>query len=127
MKNFASSERCTTYFRDYAVNQIRVAYRLMEYLNPDDVFKPHQKSEKIVKMFLNNEVSEAVHEIIYNECCIDISSSRGSEDFELEAYVLACDLLEQFKQKNQSDLIRKREELRKELESVDKEIFNTNE
>jgi hypothetical protein len=39
MKAFAKSERTTTHFRDIAIAQIKIAYRIMEYLQPDSVFK----------------------------------------------------------------------------------------
>jgi len=52
---FADNNRTTTHFRDSAILEIRIAYRIMEYLAPDETFPPkidpHTKSLMLMTHF----------------------------------------------------------------------------
>lgn len=122
MKTFVTQERCTTYFRDYAINQIKVAYRLMEYLEPDSVFKSEDLSSNIMKLFLDGKVADAVYKIINDELMIDISSSNGSELFQEEAFTLAIEMLKTYNENCQNKLIKEREKLTSRIKEIDKEF-----
>lgn len=127
MKLYAEKERCTDYFREYAITQIKMAHRLMEYLNPDSIFMPKDLSEKTMKLFLNKENKRAVIEIIENELnkvFVEINSSQGYENFVNEAVVLSYQLYEKYIARKYSEEIKERENLLKRLEELDKNILN---
>lgn len=121
MKQFVNSERGTTYFRDYAIYQIKMAYRLMDYLDPDTCFPANNLNKHIMKLFLDCDVANAVSEII-DELCIDISSSHGSEEFQNEAYILAVDMLDKYKNKCNNAKINERNKLMEQIKKLDEEI-----
>jgi superfamily II DNA or RNA helicase len=122
MKQFATNERGTTYFRDYAINQIRVAYRLKDYLDPDICIPPKDLNKQTMKLFLDGDIAQAVYNIINDELIIDISSSYGSEEFQHEAFVLATEMVDKFKTKCEDEKIKERNKLMERIKELDKEI-----
>ena len=122
MKQFVTTERGTEYFRDYAIKQIKIAYRLMDYLDPDHCFPAKDLSKHTMKLFLDGEVAQAVHNIIENEICIDIPSSHGAEGFQYEAFVLATEMLEKYKTNIVDEKIKERNKLMEQIKKLDKEI-----
>ncbi len=124
MKLYTEKERCTDYFRKYAIMQIKMAHRLMEYFNPDNVFPPKDLSEKTMQLFLSRENRKAVTKIIENEVYVEIDSSQGYENFVDEAVVLASQLYEENIERKHSEEIKERENLLKRLAELDEKIFN---
>ncbi len=124
MKLYTEKERCTDYFRKYAIMQIKMAHRLMEYFNPDSVFPPKDLYESTMKLFLNKENRKAVIEIIEKEIYVEINSSQGYEDFVDEAVVLSFQLYEEYIERKHSEEIKERENLLKRLAELDEKIFN---
>lgn len=122
MKQFVTTERGTTYFRDYAIYQIRMAYRLMDYLDPDTCFPAKDLSKHTMKQFLDGDVANAVHNIINDELDIDISSSHGSEEFQHEAYVLSVEMLEKYNARCNDEKIKERNKLMEQIKKLDEEI-----
>lgn len=122
MSSFAQSERCTTYFRDYAISQIKIAYRIMEYLDPDSMFESKDLSTTIQKKFLNGDIAEAVYEVINSELYIDISSSSGSEEIQREAYLLASNLYDKYLVNTKNNKIKERNNLLNKIKEIDKEL-----
>ena len=77
--DFAKENRTTTYFRDMSIREIKLSYRIMEYLAPDDIFPP-SNLDKITQTLLNNKhFDEAIERIIAETKC-DSSSSLGAEN-----------------------------------------------
>lgn len=85
--------RTTSYFRSYAIAEIKIAYRIKEYLEPDDVFPPKDLNRATSILLQNGEYLEAVERIMKNEVCVDIDSSRGWEDLAEEAVDFAKSLM----------------------------------
>ncbi len=115
------NERVNDYFKNYAHAQIDVAYRIMEYLEPDEYFPPNDLSSSIMDKFLKRDVIGAVDGII-NELCIDISSSSGSEALSREAVEFANEVLEDFFERKKDEKLSERERLLIRLGELDKEL-----
>jgi hypothetical protein len=72
---FAKDNRTTTFFRDLGILEIRVAYKIMEYLAPDDVFKP--KINQFTKdLMLSKEFSKA-YEYVIEELDAEVNTDLG--------------------------------------------------
>lgn len=85
--------RTTSYFRNYALAEIRIAYRIKEYLEPDDMFPPRDLNRTTGILLQNGEYREAVERIMKNEVPVDIDSSRGWENLAEEAVSFAKSLI----------------------------------
>lgn len=72
--------RTTSHFRDYALAEIKIAYRIKEYLTPDNYFPPNNLNNVTKLLLCNGEYREAVQRIIDKELYIDIESSSAYED-----------------------------------------------
>ena len=121
MKMFAKSERVTTYFKGYAIQQIQCAYRIMEYLTPDSVFKPIGLNDDFYK-YCEIELYEDAFDVIRDDIGIDIVSSSGTESFRAEAIELIKSLQNEYNKKKLAEKLNRRAELIKELELLDNEL-----
>ena len=74
---FAKNNRRTTFFRDLAITEIKLAYRCMEYLAPDGHFPSNV--EKKTTVLLENGLFEDAAREIFNESDAYCSSSCYSE------------------------------------------------
>lgn len=120
MKLF-KKERTTTYFRDYALWQIRIAYRIMEYLSPDSVFPPQNLSPAIMDLFLKRDVVSAVNNILM-EVSFECGSSMGYCEMQKEAVEFATELLNEYFKKMNKNLMSEREQLLIRLGEIDNQI-----
>ncbi len=124
MIEFAKTNRTTTYFRNYAFAQIMLAYRIMEYLAPDNNFPP--KVDTLIKnLLLQKAFSEAyehIHnELLHNNFNLDTGSSCGNELLKSQAIELMEYLLPIY-EKGCKDVKEKRKiELLKKLHELDKD------
>ena len=116
LKVFADNNRTTTFFKDMAIMEILVAYRIMEYLAPDETFKP-DVNENTKALILTEKYHEAYSRII-SETQVDISSAHWGEHLEKNAVELMQYMLPIY-QKNCTDKKERRKiELLKELEEL---------
>lgn len=113
--------RVTDYFLKYTINEIKIAYRILEYLEPDTVFKPKDLHNSVKDAFLNGNIEEAVIEI-YEELGISIDSSCGQGKFLNDAIEFANTVYEDYKKRLNQDKLAERESLLKRLEEVNKEL-----
>ena len=90
--------RTTSHFRDYAIAEIKIAYRIKEYLDPDPYFPPNNLNSATIVLLENDEIEEAIRRIIDKELYIDIESSNAYEDLIKESVAFANSFLE--KEKN---------------------------
>lgn len=120
---FAKENRTTTFFRSKAILEIRVAYRIMEYLAPDDNFPP-KVNPSTKDLFLKGEFYRVYGYIIEEldlEASTDIGCSAGMVKLEADAVEL-MDYLYPIYEKNCTDKKEKRRiELLKELKELDGE------
>ena len=117
MIEFAKNKRTTTYFRDEAILEIRIAYRIMEYLAPDSTFPP--KTEPIIKNLIL--VGEFLHayECIMEEFDADLGCSAGMERLSVDAIELMKYLLPLYKKDCMTKKEKRRLELITELNELD--------
>ena len=73
MIEFAKNNRTTTFFRNSAIVEIRIAYAIMEYLAPDDTFQP-EIIQSTKDLMLKEEFSKAY------ECIVDELNAESSTD-----------------------------------------------
>ena len=90
--------RTTTYFRDFAIAEVQVAYRIKEYLEPDEYFPPKNLDKTTKILFENKEYREAIERIIDRDLQIDISSSSGYESLVNEGMAFVESLVEKSKE-----------------------------
>ena len=122
MIEFAKEQRTTTYFRDYAIQEIKVAYRIMEYLAPDGIFKPDIVENTKDLIFLGR-YKDAVEKIIESELTnLDLGCSSGYDAMCQHAVELIEYLLPISKQNVTNVKEKRRLELLEEL----KELEDTN-
>jgi len=119
---FADNNRTTTYFRDSMILQIRIAYKIMEYLAPDSVFPP--KANQFTKnLMLEEKFPKAygyVIEELDNELHVDdLGSSSGAEYIERQAIALMKHLLPIYKKGVTDAKEKRRIALIEELNSLD--------
>ena len=120
MIQFAENTRTTTYFRDMAIAEIRLTYRVMEYLAPDATFPPTDLNTNI-KDALLRERFEPAYEAICDEVIssYDCGSSSGSEALRVNTIELMAHLLTIYR-KDVTDAREKRKiELIAELKSLE--------
>lgn len=111
MIDFAYENRTTSYFRDYAIKEIRIAYRIMEYLDPDTVYPAKDLDDTTLLLLKNKKFGEAVERIIEDELSIDCGCSSGMEAL----YGNACELCKYLLPKYLENKRRLREEKKREL------------
>jgi hypothetical protein len=121
MITFAQNNRTTTYFRDYAINEIKVAYRIMEYLAPDDR-KSYDLDTDTLDLLLSRRFEDAWNRI-ENEIIIkDLGCSAGYEAFKDNAIKLMEYLLPIYRDNIKSQKEKRRIELLDELSKLEGEM-----
>jgi len=118
--NFAKETRTTTFFRDFAISEIKVAYRIMEYLAPDSHFPP--KIDEVTMTLIKNEhLLEALQRILSNDIDCDIDLSHWSQELNKKGLELMEHLYKEWiiSKKNAKEL--KRQELLKQLADIESE------
>jgi hypothetical protein len=120
MIDFADNNRTTPFFRDYAIKETQIAYRVMEYLAPDSVFPP-ETDKNTLELILRDKLEDA-YENILNEIQLETpNSSWACEALRSNA----IDLMQYLKPRYEKDIKDTKEkrklELLKELEELDKE------
>lgn len=88
-----TNARTTSYFRDYAIAEIKIAYRLKEYLDADEMFPPKDLNNATKVLLENSEYEEAVRRIMDKELYIDLGCSSGYESLVEEAVEFAKNLV----------------------------------
>ncbi len=122
MIEFAKENRTTTYFRDTAIQEIKIAFRIMEYLAPDSVFKAGVNSgtdalDSTTKDMMLHEMFEQAFERIEDEVLIaneiGCGSSMGYECMKEHAIELMKYLLPLYQNevKDAIELLRELKEL----------------
>ena len=125
MIKFAENKRTTTYFRDEAILKIRVAYRIMEYLAPDDIFKPelNQFTKDLILNHQFNKAFEYVMEEISLETTTELGSSVGYENMQHEAIELMEYLLPLYEKRCKDVKEQRRIELLAQLRELNNSLF----
>lgn len=117
-------ERTTDYFKDYAIMQVRIAFRIKEYLDADACFPPNNLNKSTMDLFLKRDVKSAVSNI-FAELSVDCSSSSGYCDLQEEAVEFATALLTEYFQKINTELLSERERLLVRLGEIDTQLAET--
>lgn len=95
------------YFKNYAIAQINVAHRILEYLTPDNgYFEPRALDPETMECFVRGDVEGAVGRIM-EEVKVDIDPESGMSEFIGEAVEFAGEELKEFN--------KRKEELSKEI------------
>ena len=116
------NERTNDYFKNYAIMQIKVAHRIKEYLNPDEYFPPKDIDKSTMDLFLQRKVIKAVSRI-FDEVSFDCDCSSGYDDMEKEAIEFADELLNEFFEKVNKNLLSEREQLIIRLGEIDNQLY----
>lgn len=119
MIDFVDTTRITTFFRDYAIAQIKVAYRIAEYLEPDSTFEPQNLNRDVVEL-INDERFGDAYFCILDELEIDIDSSHWTEALQVEAVELMKYLCSRNTERQAKEKLLRIEALKKELEELQK-------
>ena len=120
MIEFAKNERTTTYFRDYAIQEIRLAYRIMEYLAPGTTFPPEIIDEETKTLIFYGRYYAAVERIIDEELIsTDLGSSSGNDALKHNAIELMKYLMPIYKQSVTDAKEKRRLELLEELQKLE--------
>ena len=115
------NERTNDYFKNIAIMQIKVAHRIKEYLDPDEYFPPKDIRKSTMDLFLQREVNKAVSRV-FNEVFFDCDCSSGYEDVEREAVEFAEELLNEYFEKVNINLLTEREQLLIRLGEIDSQL-----
>lgn len=115
------NERTNDYFKNYAIMQIKVAHRIKEYLDPDECFPPKDIRKSTMDLFLQREVNKAVSRI-FDEVFFDCDCSSEYEDVEREAVEFAKELLNEYFEKVNRNLLTERERLLIRLGEIDSQL-----
>ena len=115
------NERTNDYFKNIAIMQIKVAHRIKEYLDPDKYFLPEDICKSTMELFLQREVNKAVSRV-FNEVFFDCDCSSGYEDVEREAVEFAEELLNEYFEKVNINLLTEREQLLIRLGEIDSQL-----
>lgn len=108
--------RVNDYFKKVAHAQIEVGFRILEYLEPDSVFKPGNLSDSTMEKFLRNDVLGAVSNIMSE---LDIDREYGIEK---EAVEFAREVLPDCIANKKREKITEREQLLIRLGELDAEL-----
>ena len=119
MIEFAKDTRTTGYFRNYAIQEIRIAYRIMEYLAPDITFPPKVEEDTKSLIFLGR-YGDAIERIMDNEIDhIELGSSSGCDALRHHAIELMEYLMPIYKQDIKNAKYKRRLELMDELRELE--------
>jgi len=124
MIEFAKNNRTTEYFRDFAIVEIRVAYKIMEYLSPDSVFPPKGLSKETMNFLLSENYERAYESIkgeVDDEVFIELGSGHGNETIRADGIELMKYLLPLYKKECKDVKEQKRITLLEELRKLDNE------
>lgn len=110
-------ERINDYFKNYAIKQIEVGYRILEYLEPDSYFPPKNIDKHVMELFLQRDIGKAVHLIVY-----DIDPDGNYGDLEKEANVFAKSVLEDYFDRINKSKLSERERLLIRLGELNSEL-----
>ena len=118
---FAKNNRTTTFFRDKVILETRVAYKIMEYLAPDDNFPP--KVNQFTKdLMLKGEFSKA-YEYVIEELNMEVDASLGCSAAEMglqqDAMALMAHLLPIYEKTCTDKRQKRRIELMRELKELE--------
>ncbi len=119
---FADNNRTTTHFRDSAILEIHMAYRIMEYLAPDSVFPP-KINEATKSLMLNGNFHNAFDnigaELEADGVDTDLGCSRAFEKLRADAIELMQRLLSKYEQNCKDAKMLRRIALLKELKELE--------
>ena len=115
------NERTNDYFKNYTIMQIKVAHRIKEYLDPDEYFPPKDICKSTMDLFLQREVVKAVSRI-FDEVSFDCDCSSGYDGMEKEAVEFAEELLNEYFEKVNKNLLSEREQLLIRLGEIDNQL-----
>lgn len=115
------NERTNDYFKNYTIMQIKVAHRIKEYLDPDEYFPPKDICKSTMDLFLQREVVKAVSRI-FDEVSFDCDCSTGYDGMEKEAVEFAEELLNEYFEKVNKNLLSEREQLLIRLGEIDNQL-----
>lgn len=115
------NERTNDYFKNYTIMQIKVAHRIKEYLDPDKYFPPKDICKSTMDLFLQREVVKAVSRI-FDEVSFDCDNSSGYDGMEKEAVEFAEELLNEYFEKVNKNLLSEREQLLIRLGEIDNQL-----
>lgn len=114
------NERTNDYFKNIAIMQIKVAHRIKEYLDPDKYFPPKSICESTMNLFLKKDVVKAVNNI-FDEEFFDCDCS-DYEVLKREAIEFAEELLHDYFERLNKELLIEREKLLSRLKEIDTQI-----
>lgn len=103
-----------------AVKEIKLSYRIMEYLAPDEYFPPENIDETTLLLLDNKKFHEAIERIIEEIEC-DSSSSHGAENLRENMLETIEFLYKEKSEKLKKDKKARIEELEKELKQLKEE------
>ncbi len=118
---FATNNRTTTHFRDTAILEIRVAYRIMEYLAPDETFPPKVNTltkNLILKGEFENAYEHILQEIDKLGLITDLGCSQACKKLEADAIALMERLLPVYEQNCKDTREKRKIELLRELKEL---------
>ena len=115
------NERTNDYFKNIAVMQIKVAHRIKEYLDQDEYFPPKDICKSTMDLFLQKDIKNAVRRIL-DEVSFDCDCSSGYEAVEREAVEFAKELLNEYFEKVNRNLLTERERLLIRLGEIDSQL-----
>ncbi len=119
---FAKTNRTTTFFRDLAILEIRVAYKIMECLAPDETFPP-KVNEFTKDLMLRREFAKA-YEYVMEELDVeggnpDLNCSQAAEKMITDAIDLMRYLLPIYEQTYKDAKEKRRIALLRELNELE--------
>ena len=118
---FAKENRTTTFFRSKAILKIRVAYRVMEYLAPDETFPP-KINQNTKDLLLMKRFSEGYRSIMHElnvEESTDLGCSSHMEALQADTMALMECLLPTYKKNCKDKREKRRVELLQELAGLE--------
>jgi len=123
MELFAREYRPNEFFKNVAIAEIKVAYRVMEYLCPDSMEKPEIKPQTLKLMLegmYDQERLVKASQYIIDECDSYFGSDHAQEGLEKDCQNLIKKLLPAYIQNKATEKEKKRLELLKQIEELDK-------
>ena len=123
MIEFARNNRTTTFFRNLGILEIRVTYRIMEYLAPDNAFPPtvNQFTKDLMLKEEYNKAYEYVMEELELEGSTDLGCSQAEGNLRTNAVNLMAYLLPIYKKQITDKKEQRRIELIEELKELEGE------
>lgn len=110
LMNLYRNERANNYSKDYAIMQVKIAHRILEYLEPDQYFPPKDTKQSTMDLFLKRDAANAICHILH-EFNFDCGSSKGYKNMEKEANEFAAKVLEDYFSKIKKEELSERERL----------------